>query len=97
MASERRPGGALPPFTAHHLAEVVEAGRHGAADALENQPAPSSAVPSQTEMTLLARVIELFTAIRQEASATLNGLQAEIAAPCSTAMAGSWNSVSTMR
>ncbi len=80
MASERSAGGALPPITAHHLAEVVEAGRHGATDALENQPAPSSAVPSQTEMTLLARVIELFTAIRQEASATLNGLQAEISA-----------------
>lgn len=80
MASDRGATGAIPPITAHHLAEVVQAGHHGARDALDNQPAASSASPSQTELTLLARVVELFTAIRQEAAATLNGLQAEIAA-----------------
>ncbi len=80
MASDRGAMSAIPPITAHHLAEVVQAGHHGARDALDNQPPASSASPSQTELTLLARVVELFTTIRQEAAATLNGLQAEIAA-----------------
>ncbi|PTM38642.1 hypothetical protein [Bosea sp. 124] len=79
MAREPGPaGGTIPPITAHHLAEVVQAGHHGASDALENNPPPHSTLPSQTELTLLARVIELFGAIRQEAAAALNNLHAEI-------------------
>ncbi|KPF72562.1 hypothetical protein IP69_01270 [Bosea sp. AAP35] len=80
MASDSsRAGAAIPPITAHHLAEVVQAGHHGASDALDNNPPPHSTLPSQTELTLLARVMELFGAIRQEAAAALNDLHAEIA------------------
>lgn len=80
MTSEPRHGpGALPPITAHHLAELVQAGDRGARDALENSPPPQSTLPSQTELTLLARVIEIFGAIRQEAAVALNALHAEIA------------------
>ncbi|KRE17704.1 hypothetical protein ASE63_00400 [Bosea sp. Root381] len=80
MTSEPRHGsGALPPITAHHLAELVQAGDRGASDALENNPPPHSALLSQTELTLLARVIEIFGAIRQEAAVALNALHAEIA------------------
>lgn len=80
MAHELGPAnGTLPPITAHHLAEVVQAGHHGASDALDNNPPAHSTLPSQTELTLLARVMELFGAIRQEAAAALNGLHAEIA------------------
>jgi len=80
MTSDPHNGaGALPPITAHHLAELVQAGNRGASDALENNPPPHSALPSQTELTLLSRVIEIFGAIRQEAAAALNALHAEIA------------------
>ncbi|PZO03926.1 MAG: hypothetical protein DCF30_02165 [Hyphomicrobiales bacterium] len=74
-----RTGATIPPITAHHLAEVVQAGHHGASDALGNNPPSHSALPSQTELTLLARVIDLFGAIRQEAAATLNALHGDIA------------------
>ena len=80
MAESRSGGNTIPPITAHHLAEVVQAGHHGASDALDNNPPAHAALPSQTELTLLSRVVELFTAIRQEAAATLKGLHAEIAA-----------------
>lgn len=77
------PGGrmpALPPLSAHHLAEAVQAGHHGAGDAVDNHPPAHATLPSQTELTLLARVRELYAAIRQETAARLNELQAEIAA-----------------
>ena len=81
MGSERNsPAGSVPPITAHHLAEVVQAGHRGASDALDNNPPAHSAMPSQTELTLLSRVIELFTAIRQEAAAALNAIHADVAA-----------------
>lgn len=80
MAGESGNGnGTLPPITAHHLAEVVQAGHHGASDALDNNPPAQAVLPSQTELTLLARVTELYGAIRQQAAAALNTLHAEIA------------------
>lgn len=79
MADESGPSGtAIPPITAHHLAELVQAGHHGASDALDNHPPPQSALPSQTELTLLSRVVELFGSIRQQAAVALNALHAEI-------------------
>ena len=56
----------------------MQAGHHGASDALDNNPPPQSALPSQTELTLLSRVVELFGAIRQQAAVALNALHAEI-------------------
>ncbi len=80
MAREPDPAtSAMPPITAHHLAEVVQAGHRGASDALDNNPPAHSTLPSQTELSLLARVMDLFASIRQEAAATLNALHAEIA------------------
>ena len=79
MANETEPrSGSLPPVSAHHLAEAVKAGHHGAADAVENQPPAHATMLSQTEQTLTARAREHFTAIRQEAAAALNLIQAEI-------------------
>lgn len=81
MADDPRPDDAalLPPISAHHLAETVQAGHHGARDALDNHPPAHAAMPSQTELTLLARVRELSAAIRQETAASFNALQAELA------------------
>ncbi|MBN9456586.1 MAG: hypothetical protein J0I54_08175 [Bosea sp.] len=69
----------IAPMTAHHLAESVKAGHHGASDAIENQPPAHATMLSQTEQTLIARAREHFTTIRQEAAASLNALQAEVA------------------
>jgi hypothetical protein len=68
----------MSPISAHHLAETVQAGHRGASDALDNHPAAHSVLLSQTEQTLLARVRELFTSIRQEAAGTLSALHGEI-------------------
>ena len=70
---------AIPPLSAHHLAEAVQAGHNGASDAVDNHPPAHATMPSQTELTLLARVREIYTAIRQDTAAKLNALQAEIA------------------
>jgi hypothetical protein len=64
--------------TAHHLAEAVKAGHHGASDAVENQPAAHATMLSQTEQTLIARAREHFATLRQEAAERLNTIQAEI-------------------
>ena len=69
----------IAPMTAHHLAESVKAGHHGASDAIENQPPAHATMLSQTEQTLIARARKHFTTIRQEAAASLNALQAEVA------------------
>jgi len=71
--------GGLPPLTAHHLAESVKAGHYGASDAVENLPPADSTMLSQTEQTLIARAREHFTALRQEAAASLNAIQAQVA------------------
>jgi hypothetical protein len=68
----------VPPISAHHLAEAVQAGERGASDAVANMPAPNSTIPSQTELTLLARVAEMAGDIRQEATASLNAIHAEV-------------------
>lgn len=78
-SGEPRRREAIAPITAHHLAESVKAGHHGASDAVENQPPAHATMLSQTEQTLVARAREHFNAIRQEAAASLNALQAEIA------------------
>lgn len=67
-----------PAPTAHHLAEAVKAGHHGASDAVENQPPAHASMLSQTEQTLIARAREHFATLRQEAAASLNAIQAEI-------------------
>lgn len=81
MANETEPlrSQGLPPVSAHHLAEAVKAGHHGAADAVENQPPADATMLSQTEQTLIARAREHYATIRQEAAAALNALQAEVA------------------
>ncbi|TAJ34306.1 hypothetical protein [Bosea sp. (in: a-proteobacteria)] len=81
MANESEPlrSQASPPVSAHHLAEAVKAGHHGAADAVENQPPAHATMLSQTEQTLIARAREHYATIRQEAAAALNALQAEVA------------------
>lgn len=73
-----RPAGPTQSLSAHHLAEAVKAGHHGAADAVENQPAAHATMLSQTEQTLIARAREHYAAIRQEAASALNALQAEV-------------------
>ncbi len=78
-SAEPQRRGTTAAVTAHHLAESVKAGHHGAGDALENQPAAHATMLSQTEQTLIARAREHFAAIRQEAAASLNALHAEIA------------------
>ncbi len=75
---EERRTPALAAASAHHLAEAVQAGRHGAADALDNQPSSHATVPSQTELTLLARVRDLHASLREETAAALNAIQADI-------------------
>ena len=67
-----------PAPSAHHLAESVKAGHHGASDAVENQPPANATMLSQTEQTLIARAREHFATLRQEAAASLNAIQAEI-------------------
>jgi hypothetical protein len=67
-----------PAPTAHHLAESVKAGHHGASDAVENQPPAHATMLSQTEQTMIARAREHFATLRQEAAASLNAIQAEI-------------------
>ncbi|MCO5092606.1 hypothetical protein [Bosea sp. (in: a-proteobacteria)] len=79
MANDDGQASWASPPSAHHLAEAVRAGHHGAGDALENQPAADATMLSQTEQTLIARAREHATAIRQEAAASLNAVQAEIA------------------
>ncbi|POR48413.1 hypothetical protein [Bosea psychrotolerans] len=78
MTDDRGSGTGVPPITGYHLAETVQAGLRGAGDALANNPPAHSALPSQTELGLLARVTELFNGIRQEATAKLNALHAEV-------------------
>lgn len=78
MADDRGNGTGVPPVSGYHLAETVQAGLHGAGDALANNPPAHSALPSQTELGLLARVSELFNGIRQEATAKLGALHAEV-------------------
>ncbi|CAN7612915.1 hypothetical protein LJR009_005462 [Bosea sp. LjRoot9] len=78
MTDDRGNGTGAPPISGYHLAETVQAGLRGAGDALANNPPAHSALPSQTELGLLARVSELFNGIRQEATAKLNALHAEI-------------------
>lgn len=79
MANETEPqDGPLRNVSAHHLAETVKAGHHGAADAVENQPPAQATMLSQTEQTLIARAREHYATIRQEAAAALNALQAEV-------------------
>jgi len=60
-----------PAPTAHHLAESVKAGHHGASDAVENQPPAHATMLSQTEQTLIARAREHFATLRQEADAMM--------------------------
>jgi hypothetical protein len=71
--------GRLSAASPHHLAEAVKAGHHGASDAVDNQPAAHATMLSQTEQTLIARAREHADAIRQQAAASLNAIQAEIA------------------
>ena len=48
----------MPPITAYHLAEAVQAGERGASDAVTNNPPPHSTMPSQTEHAVLARAMQ---------------------------------------
>lgn len=66
------------PITAYHLTEAVRAGEQGASDALGNNPPAHAAMPSSTELALLARVTELAGQIRREAAEALNGLHDEV-------------------
>ena len=65
-------------FSAHQIAEAVKAGERGAGDALDNQPAARAATPSQTELTLLSRVRDLYTEIRAETANAFANLRAEL-------------------
>lgn len=65
-------------FSAHQIAEAVKAGERGAGDALDNQPAARAATPSQTELTLLSRVRDLYTEIRAETANAFASLRAEL-------------------
>ncbi len=67
-------------ISAQHLAETVRAGDRGASDAVDNHPPPASAALSQTELSLLARVREIYTGVRQHSAAALNRLHADILA-----------------
>jgi hypothetical protein len=78
MPDEAVPVTRVPPITAHHLSEAVQAGERGASDAVSNNPPPLSTMPSQTEHALMARVIEIFGQIRREAGDRLNRIHAEV-------------------
>lgn len=78
MADDQPGLARVPPISAYHLAEAMQAGERGASDAVANTPAADSAMPSQTELALLARVTEMFAAIRQEATTRLNAIHAEV-------------------
>ena len=56
-----------PAPTAHHLAEAVKAGHHGASDAVENQPAAHATMRSFADAVATERF--------PEASALLEQLQ----------------------
>jgi len=83
MANENGGVGSLrgtsPAVTAHHLAESVKAGHNGASDAVDNLPPADATMLSQTEQTLIARAREHYATLRQDAAASLNAIQAEVA------------------
>ena len=70
----------LATVSAYQLSQGLQAGAHGARDALNNYPPANAASPSQTEANLRARVAGLHDAVRQEVSKRLDLIAGDVMA-----------------